>query len=147
MRASVRSTCSAASSCVARPRSTSLAAWPCVTVRAFSRPLSTNRRSTSLSTTGTPAAAMTWAISPPMTPAPTTAALNTNIARGIPSGVLAPSLAGKHLGPDGLDRGGDPVEPRAQLADQPRVLGAPGVRDRVEAPRPPLGVLPPALDQ
>src|SRR5215210_6948259 len=29
-----------------------------------------------------PAAAMTWAISPPITPAPTTAALNTNIVRG-----------------------------------------------------------------
>jgi hypothetical protein len=31
-----------------------------------------------LRTTGVPAAAITWAISPPIVPAPTTAALNTN---------------------------------------------------------------------
>jgi hypothetical protein len=37
------------------------------------------RWSTSLRTTGTSAAAMTWAISPPITPAPTTAALKTNM--------------------------------------------------------------------
>ena len=42
-------------------------------------PVSTNSCSTSLSTTGTPAVAITWAISPPIVPAPTTAALNTNI--------------------------------------------------------------------
>src|SRR3954451_22582466 len=35
--------------------------------------------STSFSTTSTSAEASTWAISPPMVPAPTTAALNTNI--------------------------------------------------------------------
>ena len=35
---------------------------------------------TSLSTTGVPEAAMVWAICPPMVPAPTTAALNTNMA-------------------------------------------------------------------
>src|SRR5262249_13234849 len=62
------------------PRSTSLAVWRCVTSRAFSSPASTNRWSTSLSRTGTSADAITWAISPPMTPAPTTAALNTNMA-------------------------------------------------------------------
>src|ERR1700729_2730395 len=33
----------------------------------------------SLSTTGKPAAAIVWAICPPMVPAPTTAALNTNM--------------------------------------------------------------------
>src|SRR5205807_352403 len=43
----------------------------------FSMPWSTNFWSTSLSTTSRPAAAMTWAISPPIVPAPTTAALNT----------------------------------------------------------------------
>src|SRR3954466_3893975 len=51
-------------------------AW--VTCWAFSRPWSTNFWSTSLSTTGTSALAIAWAISPPIVPAPTTAALNTN---------------------------------------------------------------------
>src|SRR4051812_4765670 len=51
--------------------------WPWVTCSAFSRPWSTNFWSTSLSTTSRPAAAITWAISPPIVPAPTTAALNT----------------------------------------------------------------------
>src|SRR4051794_28363656 len=36
---------------------------------------------TSLSTTSNPAAAIVWAICPPMVPAPTTAALNTNMFR------------------------------------------------------------------
>src|SRR5829696_3549652 len=58
---------------------TSLAVWPWVTSRAFSRPLSTNSCLTSLRRTGMSAEAMTWAISPPMTPAPTTAALKTNM--------------------------------------------------------------------
>src|SRR3954453_2627521 len=53
--------------------------WPLVTSRALSRPTSTNFWSTSLRTTGMPAAAMTWAISPPIVPAPTTAALKTNM--------------------------------------------------------------------
>jgi hypothetical protein len=35
----------------------------------------------SFSTTGIPAAAIVWAIWPPIVPAPTTAALNTNIYR------------------------------------------------------------------
>ena len=35
----------------------------------------------SFSSTGIPAAAMVWAIWPPMVPAPTTAALKTNMAR------------------------------------------------------------------
>src|SRR5436305_14808119 len=51
----------------------------CVTCWAFSRPWSTNFCSTSFSTTSRPAAAMTCAISPPIVPAPTTAALNTYI--------------------------------------------------------------------
>jgi hypothetical protein len=50
---------------------------PWVTSWAFRRPWSTNFCSTSFSTTGTSADAITWAISPPMVPAPTTAALNT----------------------------------------------------------------------
>src|SRR3954469_22074723 len=79
MRPRRASTCSSACSCVIRSFLTSFATWPCVTSRAFCSPASTKRWSTSLSTTGTSADAMTWAISPPMVPAPTTAALNTNI--------------------------------------------------------------------
>ena len=52
-----------------------------LTSRAFASPASTSFWSTSLSRTGMPAAAIAWAISPPITPAPTTAALNTNMAR------------------------------------------------------------------
>src|SRR4051794_24456584 len=78
MRASSASACSRAPSASRRPLSTSLASWPSVTSRALWSPASTNDWSTSLSTTGMSAAAMTWAISPPMVPAPTTAALNTN---------------------------------------------------------------------
>src|SRR5687768_1314495 len=80
MLAMMRSTCASPCSCVSLPFSTSFAACLELTSRAFSRPASTKRLSTSLRTTGTSAAAMTCAISPPITPAPTTAALNTNIA-------------------------------------------------------------------
>src|SRR5215216_7774828 len=73
-------------SCVSLPLPTSFAAWLCVTSRALSSPASTNRRSTSLRMTGMSAAAMTCAISPPMTPAPTTAALNTNMAMTLAAG-------------------------------------------------------------
>ncbi len=58
---------------------TRLASWPWVTSRAFSSPASTSFCSMSLSTTGTSAEAITWAISPPIVPAPSTAALNTNM--------------------------------------------------------------------
>src|SRR4051794_31320903 len=54
---------------------------PAVTLRASVRPASTNSCLTSLRTTSIPAAAMVWAIWPPMVPAPTTAALNTNMPR------------------------------------------------------------------
>src|SRR4051812_19376577 len=77
---STRSACASACACDSLPFSTSFAVWRAVTSRAFSRPASTNFRSTSLSRTGTSADAITWAISPPMTPAPTTAALKTNMA-------------------------------------------------------------------
>src|SRR4051812_14644993 len=77
---STRSACASACACDSLPFSTSFAVWRAVTSRAFSRPASTNFRSTSLSRTGTSADAITWAISPPITPAPTTAALNTNMA-------------------------------------------------------------------
>ena len=74
--------------------------WAWVTSRALVRPWSTNSCLTSLRTTGMPAEATTWAISPPMVPAPTTAALKTNIgrrltkknARSRPSRLLAASV-------------------------------------------------------
>src|SRR5918997_6871466 len=83
---STRWTCASPCSWVSLPLLTSLAAWFSVTSRAFSRPVSTKRWSTSLSTTGMSAAAMTCAISPPMTPAPTTAALKTNMAGTLAAG-------------------------------------------------------------
>src|SRR6185437_13562979 len=55
------------------------ASWPWVTARAFSSAASTNFWSMSLTTTGMSAAAIAWAISPPIVPPPTTAALLTNI--------------------------------------------------------------------
>jgi len=61
------------------PLSASLPTWPRVTLRASSSPARTSSSLTSLSTTGIPAAATVWAICPPIVPAPTTAALNTNI--------------------------------------------------------------------
>src|SRR3954463_3074117 len=79
MRSSSSAACASACSCVRGSLATSLPSWDAVTSRAFSSPASTKRRSTSLRTTGMPAAAMTWAISPPMVPAPTTAALKTNM--------------------------------------------------------------------
>src|SRR5689334_20235695 len=80
MRERIASRCASASSWLSLPFFTRLASWRSVTSRAFSSPWSTNFWSTSLRITGRSAAATTWAISPPMTPAPTTAALNTNMA-------------------------------------------------------------------
>jgi hypothetical protein len=77
--ASVRSTWAAACSSVILPFLTRRAACPSVTSRAFFSPASTNSESTSLSTTGMSALAITCATSPPIVPAPTTAALKTNI--------------------------------------------------------------------
>src|SRR3954453_21822801 len=51
--------------------------WRSVTSRAFSIPASTNFWSMSLRTTGASALAIAWAVSPPIVPAPTTAASNT----------------------------------------------------------------------
>src|SRR5215217_7557798 len=80
MRPTTSSTWAAACSSVSRPFSTRPSTCPCVTLRASSRPAWTSSSLTSLSTTGVPEAAMVWAIWPPMVPAPTTAALNTNMA-------------------------------------------------------------------
>src|SRR5918998_280757 len=108
MPARTRSLWASACSCVALPFLTSLAAWPAVTSRAFSSPVSTNSWSTSLSITGMPAAAMTCAISPPITPAPTTAALKTNMALSL---VALQARRGRSGTPGGL-----PLEVAAPLA-------------------------------
>src|SRR5580704_9417183 len=78
MRPTTSATCASPCSAVSLPRSTSLATWPAVTERASSRPACTSASSMSFSTTGNPAAAIVCAICPPIVPAPTTAALNTN---------------------------------------------------------------------
>ena len=78
MRPRISSSCSSACSWEIFSFLTRPPSWLWVTSRAFSRPRSTNFCSTSLRITGTPALATTWAISPPMVPAPTTAALYTN---------------------------------------------------------------------
>src|SRR5215207_4733980 len=65
---------------------TSFPTWPSVTSRALPRPLSTNSCLTSFRRTGMSAAATTWAISPPMTPAPTTPALKTNMGVSLSRG-------------------------------------------------------------
>ncbi len=85
MRPSTASICCAACSAVILPFSASLLICPLVTLRASSRPACTSASSMSFSTTGMPAAAIVWAICPPIVPAPTTAALNTNML-GVSSG-------------------------------------------------------------
>src|SRR3954452_20026010 len=79
MRPTTCSTCWSACSWVSFSFLTSRPIWPAVTLRASVSPASTNSCETSLRTTGMPAAAMVWAIWPPIVPAPTTAALNTNM--------------------------------------------------------------------
>src|SRR3954451_2712164 len=118
IRPTTSASCRSASSWVIFSLETSRASWPVVTSRAFSRPTSTNFWSTSLRTTGMPAAAITWAISPPMVPAPTTAALKTNMR--------VPQLLG------GLEKGADPTRHRAGL----RVAGV--LRPRPEEPAQPV---------
>src|SRR3954465_4032584 len=86
IRPSTLATCSSPCSCVIFSFFTRRPTWASVTCFAFSRPASTNFWSTSFRTTSTSADASTWAISPPIVPAPTTAALNTNIAKSPPEG-------------------------------------------------------------
>src|SRR4051794_20043550 len=74
------STAASACSWVSFSFLTSRANCPPVTLRASVRPASTNSCLTSLRTTSIPAAAMVWAIWPPIVPAPTTAALKMNMA-------------------------------------------------------------------
>ena len=73
------SICSSACSALILPFSASFPICPAVTLRASWSPWSTSSCLMSFSTTGMPAAAIVWAIWPPIVPAPTTAALNTNM--------------------------------------------------------------------
>src|SRR3954470_865834 len=78
IRPRISAACASACSSVIFCLPTSAPSCARVTSSALRRPRSTNSCLTSLRITGTPAEAMTWAISPPIVPAPTTAALNTN---------------------------------------------------------------------
>ena len=73
-----------ASSWVILSFSTSRLSLPSVIARAFSIAASTNFWSMSLTTTGMSAVAIACAISPPIVPPPTTAALETNMWLGPP---------------------------------------------------------------
>src|SRR4051794_22621681 len=79
MRPRIATTCSSAWSWVIFSFLTRDPVWIFETSSAFVRPWSTNFWSMSFRTTGMPAELMTWAISPPIVPAPTTAALKTNM--------------------------------------------------------------------
>src|SRR4051794_39452651 len=81
MRPTISATWALPSSSVIFSLETSRPIWPSVTLPASVKPASTNSCLTSLRTTSIPAAAMVWAIWPPMVPAPTTAALKTNMFR------------------------------------------------------------------
>src|SRR5829696_833900 len=83
MRPSTSPTCARPSSSLSRPFWTCRSTWPWVTVRASARPASTRSCRMSLRTTGIPAAAIVCAIWPPMVPAPTTAALKTNMGSSL----------------------------------------------------------------
>src|ERR671925_274989 len=119
----MRRTWASLCSCVSLPLTTSFAACPEATSRAFASPASTRRWSTSLRTTGMSAAAMTCAISPPITPAPTTAALNTNIARTLAALLALPLHVAAPLAGEARER---PPQRRRDLAtheqhvDEPR---------------------------
>src|SRR5581483_357228 len=80
---------------------------PCQSDRAFSSPWSTNLCSTSLSITGISAFAITCAISPPIVPAPTTAALKTNMAPRLPERCATCAPAAGQLGAEPLERGAE----------------------------------------
>src|SRR3954451_17343849 len=125
MRPTTSSTCASACSCVSFSFLTRRASCPAVTLRASVRPASTKSCLTSLRTTGMPAAAMVWAIWPPMVPAPTTAALNTNMyvydlvfrlgtaRKGIHRRLLRQLLVGAKLAGEALDG------PAQRVADGP----------------------------
>src|SRR5215211_1209025 len=132
MRPRISSRWASASSWVIFSFFTRLPSCASVTCRAFSSPVSTNSCFTSLRSTGMPADATTWATSPPIVPAPTTAALKTNIAAqaiGAPRAggrVRRASCLGAHMGHPGrtvdaevarIASGAHGVVTRAQLLD------------------------------
>src|SRR4051812_21236762 len=94
MRPRISPTCWSAWSCVIFSFLTCDPVWILETSSALWSPWSTNFWSMSLRTTGMPAELMTWAISPPIVPAPTTAALVTNMAARLQRRLFA-SLCGK----------------------------------------------------
>src|SRR6478672_1387699 len=135
MRLTTSSTAAGTSSSDILPRLTCPASCPWVTLRASSSPACTRSSLTSLSTTGMPAAAIVCAIWPPMVPAPTTAALKTNMGSGTAPdsgsrrarrlyGTLAFS---RHLDPEAAQRAGQRLALRA--ADEQQV------HDRHAGPR------------
>src|SRR4051794_4108121 len=112
-----------AASCVSFSFETSLSSCCLVTSRDFSSAASTNFCSTSLTTTGMSAAAIAWAISPPIVPPPTTAALKTSMAgQAICRADSAACSAADVEGPDGGSRVLDTVGDRPHL-EQVRVAG------------------------
>src|SRR5215211_1147054 len=112
MRPRISSVCWSACSWVSFSFLTSPPIWPAVTLRASVMPASTNYCLTSLSTTSNPAAAIVWAIWPPMVPAPTTAALNTNMVSG--QLLVALKVGGRpHLAPEAREGALERVAHRA----------------------------------
>src|SRR3954451_7425584 len=94
MRPRISATCWSACSWVIFSFLTCDPVWIFETSSALVRPWSTNFWSMSLRTTEMPAELITWAISPPIVPAPTTAALVTNMAARLQR-CLVRSLRGK----------------------------------------------------
>src|SRR5215211_322337 len=121
----ILATCASPCSGVSLPLVTSLAAADSVTSRAFCRPVSTNRWSTSLRSTGMSAAAITCAISPPMTPAPTTAALKTNIAVTLAARLALQLHISAPLADEASERA---AQRRGDLAAHERAVDQPGER-------------------
>ena len=158
MRPSVAAACSSACSWVIFCLWTRPASWPRVTSSAFLRPRSTNSCLMSLRITGMPADAITWAISPPIVPAPTTAALNTNTLWRllVVGGAAAVAARGSRGAPRALSRAargaaGRPPPPARPGADRARTTAARArravLREPVEASRAALGMLPLARDE
>src|SRR5690606_37344151 len=93
-----------------------------------------------------------WAISPPIVPAPTTAALKTNIR--LRSGLVFRAGGARRrlwsvvdLALDEAHRADHRIKEGLELGHQPVVLAPAGLGDRVEAAGAPVGVLPAPLDQ
>src|SRR3954468_16019704 len=119
MRPTSSSTWAAACSSVSLPFLTRRAIWPWVTLRASASPASTSSWLMSFRTTGMPAAAMVCAIWPPMGPAPTTAALKTNMMSPASGDVRGAGSYGTQL-EVALELAGEAGErPGQRVADRP----------------------------